>query len=153
MSIDAAGLFSAITSHAVALGLFERVNGHEPKSAPGNGLSAAVWVESIGPANSSGLTSTSAAVTFSVRIYSNFIQKPEDGIDINILHATDALMNEYSGDYELGSALNVRCVDLLGQEGTPLNARAGYQTIDDKVYRVMTITLPLIINDVWDQAA
>jgi hypothetical protein len=60
-------------------------------------------------------------------------------------------MAAYSGDFELGG--NVRNVDLLGQASEGLTAQAGYLEQDGKLYRVMTINLPLIVNDVWNQVA
>ncbi|MGW0587460.1 hypothetical protein [Streptosporangium sp. NPDC002607] len=150
MSLDATTILDGITSHALALGLFERVNSHEPKNAPGNGLTAAVWVDSIAPVpTGSGLASTSARLVFNVRIYTGAEQEPADAIDPNMLAATDALMSAYSGDFTLGGS--VRNVDLLGQAGTSLSAQAGYIQHDSKLLRVMTLVVPVIVNDVWEQ--
>lgn len=151
MSIDATTLIGAVRDHALTTGLFERVNGHEPKNAPGNGLTAAVWVQDIGPVLSSGLAKTSARLALNVRIYSSMLQEPQDAIDPNIVSAVDDLFTAYSSDFELGG--NVRCVDLLGMAGAPLSAQAGYLEQDKKLFRVMTITLPLIVDDAWDQVA
>lgn len=145
-------ILDAAVSHAMALGYFERVNAHEPKNKPGNGLTCALWVDRIGPAlGSSGLASTTALLILNVRVYTSMLAQPADGIDPNLLDAVDGLMSAYSGDFELGGL--VRQVDLLGQFGTPLSAQAGYLPIDNKLYRVMTITLPLVVNDLWSQAA
>ena len=49
MSFDAAAvatLFDRVQSHAMTLALFESVNTHEPKSAPGSGIRCAIWVQS-----------------------------------------------------------------------------------------------------------
>lgn len=143
-------ILDAVVSHAAASGQFERVNGHEPKSAPGNGLTAAVWVQSVGPVpNGSGLQRTSAVVVFNVRVYAPMLMEPQDAIDPALVGAVDALMSAYSGDFELGG--NVRCVDLLGMAGIPLSAQAGYLEQDKRIYRVMTITLPVIVDDAWEQ--
>lgn len=151
MSLDAQGILSAVVSHAMALGLFEQVNGSEPASAPGNGLTAAVWVDSIGPAaGQSGLASTTVRLVLNVRIYAPMVQQPPDAIDPNMLAAVDALMAAYSGDFTLGGA--VRDVDLMGVSGTPLGARAGYLEQDGGLYRVYTITLPITVNDLWVQS-
>ena len=147
-----AAILDAIVSHALASGHFERVNGHEPKSAPGNGLTAAVWAQEVGPVPAgSGLQMTSGLLVFNVRLYTPMISEPQDAIDPALLAAVDALMGAYSGDFELGG--NARCVDLLGQAGTPLSARAGYLEQNKTIYRVFTITLPVIVNDAWEQAA
>lgn len=143
-------ILDGIVSHALTLGLFERVNQHEPKSAPGNGLTAAVWAETIGPdPSSSGLASTSGVVTFLVRVYTSMLAEPLDAIDPLMLGAVDELMTAYSGDFTLNGA--ARCVDILGQAGPALSAKAGYLNQDNKIYRVMTISLPVIVNDVWSQ--
>jgi hypothetical protein len=142
-------LFDKVQSHAMTLGLFERVNTHEPKSAPENGLWAAIWVQSIAPVSSSGLAQTSGRVELRVRIGKSFITKPEDTIDPEILMAAAVLIGEYSGNFTLGGT--VRNVDLLGQHGTPLSGQAGYLTIGQQMYRVMEVTLPIIINDLWQQ--
>ncbi len=149
--MSTSGLFNAVISHGMASGLFERVNSHEPKNAPGNGLSMSVWLDSIVPANgSSGLNSTTGVVRFSVRLFSSMVAEPQDDIDPGLLAAVDALFTAYSGDFELGGL--VRDVDLLGQFGTPLSAQFGYVTIDNKMYRVATLTVPLVVNDLWSQS-
>lgn len=149
--IDVDAILNQVVSHALRIGHFERVNQHEPKNAPPNGLSCAIWLDSISPVRSSGLSSTSGRVAFMVRIYTNMLSEPPDFVDPNILKAAIGLMDAYSGDFELGDT--VRNVDLLGMTGTSLSAQAGYLSQDGKLYRVMTITLPLIVNDIWDQVA
>lgn len=152
MALNATALFNAMESHALASGLFESVNGHEPKSAPSNGLTAAVWSQTIGPApRGSGLAVTSGLLTFFLRIFQNMLMEPQDAIDPLVLNAVDKLFAAYSGDFTLGGL--VRNVDLLGATGTALSAQAGYINQDGRLYRAMTITIPLIVNDLWSQEA
>lgn len=152
MALDINSILNGVVSHAMASGYFERVNQHEPKNAPGNGLTCAIWVQEIGPVPfASGLSATSGRLLFQVRIYSNMLQEPQDAIDPNVVLAVDALLTAYSGDFELGG--NVRNVDLLGQSGVPMSVRAGYLNQDGKLFRIMDIILPVIVNDVWDQGA
>lgn len=153
MSLDIRGVLDAIQSHALASGFFTEVNGNEPLSPPDtSGLTCAVWVEQIGPARGgSGLASTSIRLCFYVRLYSGMHIEPADAIDPNLMDALDALMAAYSGDFTLDGRL--REVDLLGQFGDPLGARAGYLLEGGTEFRVMTITLPVIVNDLWDQEA
>jgi hypothetical protein len=150
MALGTAAILDAVISHAKAAGRFERALTHEPKSAPGNGLTVAVWVQNLRPTTSSGLASTSARLQISVRVYTNMLADPQDKIDARLLDAVDALMAAYTGDFELGGL--IRNVDLLGEHGDPLSADAGYLEQDSKLYRVMVISLPLIINDLWSQA-
>jgi hypothetical protein len=150
--MDITGIVNQVVSHAASTGLFERVNTHEPKNAPGNGLTCAVWADQITPvAAASGLDATTGSVILNVRLYTSMLQQPYDAIDPNLVAAVDTLMSAYSGAFTLNG--EVRNVDLLGAHGTQLSARAGYINQDGKVYRVMTIMLPLIINDLWLQAA
>ena len=151
MALDSLPILQAAESHAAASGYFERVNRHEPKNAPGNGLTAAIWVQGIRPAaQASGLAKTSAVLVVNVRLYTNMLADPQDLIDPNLVAATDGLMNAYNGDFTLDGL--VRNVDLLAQFGEGLSARAGYLEQDRKMFRVMTINLPLDINDVWTQS-
>lgn len=152
MALGVVGITAAVQSHAQALGLFDVVTLHEPKSKPEAGLTCAIWADKIGPASgSSGLDSTTALVVMAVRLYTPMLQQPYDAIDSDMLAAVDALMGAYSGDLTLSGQL--REVDLLGQFGTPLSAQAGYINQDSKIFRIMTITLPLVVNDLWEQVA
>jgi PKD repeat protein len=148
--LDAAGIIAAVESHALASGRFGSVNGHEPRTAPGGGLTAAVWAQTIEPVPAgSGLSQTTIRLALAVRVYTSMLAQPADAIDPAVIAAVDALMAAYSGDFTLGST--VRNVDLLGQAGVPLRADAGYLQQDGQTLRVVTITLPLICSDVWEQ--
>ena len=151
MTVDLGTLIDAAASHALATGLFERVNMHEPKSAPGYGLTAAVWVQSVTPIQGSGLDSASARVELSVRIFTKMLSEPQDMIDPHMIAAVNTLINSYVGDFDLG-VTGVRHVDVLGAAGLPLAAQAGYVNQDGTLYRVMTISLPIVVNDVWAEA-
>lgn len=152
VTLDPAGIFNAVTSHASALGLFDRVNGHESVNAPGFGLTCDVWLASIKPyPNRGGLATVSAVVALNVRVYNSLQATPQDGQDPTILTATATLMGEYAGDFDLGGT--VSNVDLLGESGAQMEATAGYLNVDGAQYRVMTITLPVIVNDVWGEVA
>ena len=155
MAFDAAAvksLFDHAQSALLKLGVFETVNTHEPLSAPGNGVRAAMWVDSITPqGRASGLAATSGVVTLLVRCYANALQPEQDAIDPNMLTATTTVLGAFSGSFTLGGT--VRNIDLLGSYGRALGAQAGYQTQDSKLFRIMTITLPVVVDDLWTQEA
>jgi hypothetical protein len=152
MVIQIQPVFDALTSHAQSLGIFDRVGTHEPKNGPGHGLTCGIWADRVSAALAqSGLNRTTAYIVFNLRIYSEFLAEPQDLIDPEITAAVDVLFAAYSGDFTLGGL--VRNVDILGSQGLPLSANAGYLNVDGKIYRVMTILLPVIINDIWDQEA
>jgi hypothetical protein len=151
VTVNATAILAAVRSHAAASGHFDRVSGHEPKNAPGNGVSAATWVDRVTPLpQGSGLASSSALLLLNVRVFTNMLSDPPDDIDPSLVSAVDALMTAYSADFDLGG--NVRNVDLLGAYSAGLSAQAGYVEQDGKLYRVMTISLPLVVSDVWQQS-
>lgn len=143
-------IFDAVISDVQASGYFDKVNAYETKRRPLTKMTAAVWLQSIDPiALASGLASTSALIVFIVRMYMNMLREPQDGIDPLMAKATSNIMRRYHGDFDFGGV--IRNVDLLGHFGTSLRAEAGYQEIDKVNFRVMDITVPCIVNDVWPQ--
>jgi hypothetical protein len=146
-------VFDKVVSYCMTTNRFDFVNQHEPKSTPGTGVSCSVWVQTIGPVRTSGLAATSGLVVLQARIYMNFRSEPYDIIDPKVLAAAADIMGALSGDFNFGTAANVREVDLLGAYGPGLSAAAGYIEIDRQIFRVMTITVPIIINDMFTQTA
>lgn len=148
MALDVAGIVAQLESQARGLGVFEDVVTVEPKSAPGDGVFLAIWVQGIAPvAGGSGLNSLSVVLTFQARIMKRMLAQPYGQIDPDMLAACDSLMRAYAGAFTLGG--EVRDVDLLGMYGAKLEAKAGYLTLDKAMFRVMDITLPLVISDLW----
>lgn len=141
-------VINAVASHAAGSAWFDRVNGFEPKSAPGNGITCSIWVQSAEPA-ASGLTSTSVRFELSVRLYMPMLEEPQDAIDPRLTAAAWDLFTAYSGHFTLGGL--VESVDLLGAYGNPLRWEAGYVQIERPLFRIITITLPVKINDAFDQ--
>ncbi|WP_225840312.1 hypothetical protein [Streptomyces sp. NK08204] len=151
MALDLTTYRSVALSHAQSLGLFEQVLGHEPVSAPGSGLIYALWVKRITPIPArSGLNSVSTRLELTGRVFLPADTEPQDDVDVAVTGAVDGLLNAYSGDFQLGG--NVANVDLLGMHGAPLDTEFGYTRFDSTTYRVATLTLPLIVNDLWTEA-
>lgn len=151
-ALDLYAIIGAVQSHALSTGRFDRVNGHEPKNSPGSGVTAAHWVQAVRPvARASGLSTTSAVIVLTVRLYSNMLAEPQDGIDPAMSGALHELFTAYSGDFDLNGTVDA--VDLLGMTGgVPLSAVAGYLNQGGPMYRVYDITLPCLIYNVWAQA-
>ena len=151
MSLATADIRDAVVSHALSVGLFDQVNQHAPTNPPGSGLSCAITGDRISSIRSSGLASLSARLVLNVQIFYSMQAEPADDIDAVVLGAVDGLFTAYCGDFSLGGL--VRKVDLIGADGEGLGAVLGYVTVDGVEYRVATITLPLVINDVWTEAS
>lgn len=147
---DYRALFNGVVSVPMALGVFDKVNSHEPENPPGKGVNCSVTLGPIAPA-SSGLASTSLKITFLVRIYSSLEQRPLDPVDPELLVATAALIGAYSGGFELTGFTSPGVVrDIALAEVT---AAPAYLIQDGKGFRVMEVTVPIEINDAFDQEA
>lgn len=137
------------------LGQFEGVLFHEPKAAPSPG-SAALWLDRIRPITSSGLAAVSAVMVLNCRLYASFNADPADSIDVTTAQRAAALIGAFAGEFTLpdpaGDAL-VRNVDIFGTYGFALDATAGYVNQDGQLYRVMTVVIPLVINDLWAEVS
>lgn len=145
-------IFNAVVADVLQSGYFEKVNKHEPKRKPGKGLTAAIWLQAINPvALASGLAATSAQLIFIARIYSNMLKEPQDMIDPELMRATSNLMRRYHTGFTFNGL--IRNIDLLGTFGQALAANAGYLEQDSTMFRVMDITIPCIVNDVWVQVS
>jgi hypothetical protein len=126
---------------------FSQVIQHEPKAAPED-FWMAVYLQSMRPA-SSGLISTSIRAEFSIRLYQDMLAEPRDAIDAFVAAATWDIIDSIHQDLTLGGL--VELVDVLGKDGEPLSAEAGYVDIGGKLFRVTTINVPVKINDAFDQ--
>ncbi len=146
-------IFDKVVSYAMTTGRFDQVNQHEPTNAPRMGMICSVWIQAIRPILASGLAATSGIVQLNARIYRNFKSMPHDVIDPEITGAVCDLMGTLSADFDFGGVANVRNIDLLGEHGVPLAAQAGYIEIDRQMFRVMTLTIPVLINDMFKQEA
>lgn len=152
MSLGGNAILNAVASHALECALFERVNQHEPRNAPGSGMTCAIWIDTLrSDPSRSGLAVTSAHMILKLRIYSSMLTEPADAIDPQIIDAVDVLFALFVGDFALGDL--VFAVDVEGMAGPRLEAQAGYVVQDGLQMRVMTITLPLLISDVWTEIA
>lgn len=146
-------IFDAVISNVQTTGYFDKVNAHEPKRRPVlTGLTAGIWVVSIDPLpTASGLDATSARVVFNLRLYQNMLMEPQDLIDPRLTKAASSIMRSYHDNFDFGLDPLVRNVDLLGHFGVALALVTGYLEQDNVMNRIVDITLPLIINDVWPQ--
>jgi hypothetical protein len=147
-------VLNALISHALALGVFDSVNQFEPSAEPGAGAHLTLAYDQWRP-HRSGLDSTSVVSVFSARVGVP-LTLPLETVEERVLAAHDAYVDALSGDFTLtspddGSQL-ITGVDLLGESGFTLSGKAGYVPYSDgPTYRVIVVTVPLIISDVWGQ--
>lgn len=156
MPLDIRTQRAAVLAVPLASGLFTSVAGHEPKAPPQRGLTAALWIQELRPIPPrSGLAVTSALVRWWLRINLNMLHEPQDDIDELCTNATTHLINEYTGGFTLGGAFGSGGgnIDLLGAHGEPLGAVGGHIPMGNQMMRVMTVNIPCVCNDVFEQEA
>lgn len=155
-TLDAKAMQQALASHAMKLAQFDSPVGlHEPRVRPASDLHAALWLNGITPIRASGLSTVSARVEWLFRMYTPGEQEPQDDVDAKVLTAADRFMSSLCGDFDLDDHLTdglVRMIDIFGAYGTGLNAAAGWARWSDGMTRVVTITIPVIVNNVWQEA-
>lgn len=152
MALDGAGIFSALESHALRLGIFAAVNGHEPKSAPafGDGIVLTLSLGNFHPILSSGLNSLSYRIEVLGRIYRTDAIG-SDAVEPEVLSVALAFFTSLSGGFSLGGL--IRCVDVLGSDGEQMSAEPGYLKIGDESFRTVDLLIPLLVNDVMTLGA
>lgn len=159
MSLDIRPVISAVVSHAAAGGYCTAWQAHEPKgqgAQPGE-IVVGAWLQSIGPMpRNSSLKHTGAVVTLLVRYYLDALppgaeQADMDAIDPKAVDAVQDLLSRLNGDFTLGGL--VHAVDPLGGiAGQAMRAEAGYVTLSGKLQRIFDVTVPIVVEDVWNQA-
>lgn len=153
MAIDPDALFNALTSMASESGFFDSVTGHEPKAAPSpTGASCSVWFNDMRTVQSSGLSSASVRVEFTMCVYTSMLQEPQDAIDPRVMKAAGSLFSALVGEFQL-SLGDCRYVDVFGSDGEQLRAPAGYMDQDGKKFRVITVMVPIVLNDAYTESA
>lgn len=148
--LDVGRLMSALASYLGQLGALERIPLHEPKTDLAAGLSAAIWHQSITPVQElSTLAGTSMRVEFVIRLYDNMFREPADDIDPEMTRVVNLIFNAFNGGFTLGGLITQ--VDVIGTYGTPLRSEAGYVNLSGKLFRGITIYVPCIIVNAFNQ--
>lgn len=151
-TVDYRAIRDALETHALSLGIFGAVNGHEPRSAPayGDALVLALVVGPIVPVRSSGLNVLSYRMEMLGRIYRTD-KVGSDEVDPECVTAVFALFSSLAAGFTLDGL--IRNVDFLGSDGEGLQAEPGYADQGDDQFRTVDLRIPLIINDISDLAA
>lgn len=145
-------LYNSVRTHCMSPAVVDVVTTHETRAKPVAEMSAEIWGIRIDPsAQASGLDATAGVVTFNIRVRTSMLAKPEDDIDAKLLTAVSAIIGEYSGNFTLAGT--VMAIDLLGMHGAGLSAQLGYLEHDGTQFRIATLTMPIVIDNMWTQGA
>ncbi len=117
----------------------------EPMSPPAERLGAVIFdgVEITEVTLQSG----SGLVRFIIRLYYQHFEEPLEGTEKDIATASLQLISDIAGKYTLGDS-SVRNVVPLA-----LNGRAGFQTVGQTAYRLVDLSVHVLVNDIGTWAA
>jgi hypothetical protein len=157
VSFDPTAIVDVLTDHALRTGRFASFNGGEPEAPPAADLTGAAWVEYLGPVpQTSSLHATTGLLIMNVRLYRSLQSDPAGAIDPEVTSATYLLMGAYSANFSLNiiddDGRPAAWIDLLGQTRSRLEAQAGYLKQSDVTYRAMTLSVPIVLPNLWPQA-
>lgn len=146
--LDLETIQNHLVTHCESLGCFDNVVTTEPANAVAGGVTASIILTRIGPDRAiSGLNITSAVVVFTVRIWRNKTVMPHYGIDLATMKAAEGLINSLHDDFTLGD--DATCIKFLSGEN--FGALSGLVVLDEGVHRVIDVTIPIQVADVWPQ--
>lgn len=150
--------YAALLDIVAGCGFQNQVLDHEPLSAPsGDGVTVAVWPSEPMRAltESSGLAAADARLGFMIRLMYPAFAMPQGinprGREIELLEAFDKIMGALLSDLTLGDT--ARAIDVLGESGEQLAGTWGYAQIDQPVFRIVDIAVPVMINNAWPYGA
>lgn len=142
-SVDIEGTLRMVQSYLSQSGLFAAQQIGEPKSPPAVGLAAAVFMADAGVAEVV-LDSTIERHAVTIRLYRNMLAEPLEDAEIEMANAASRILTDMYGDYDLGAT--VRAIDVAGIYGGGVHARWGYVEVSGVMFRIVDISLPLIID-------
>lgn len=150
--------YAALLDAVSGIGWQNGVIDHEPLSAPdGDGIVVAVFPSEpmAALAESSGLAAADTRIGFIVRLMYNALAMPQGinprGREIELLDGFDKVMEVLIGGFTLGGT--TRSIDVLGESGEQLSGQWGYTQIDSAIFRIVDITVPVMINNAWTYGA
>ena len=139
MVFDIATTMQTIKSHLLASGLFGAdVMIGEPKSPPGSGLTASIFMERVAVEELT-LDKTVELHEVVVRFYTPEVQQTTPIREDRLEKAVGSIEKAWFGDFSLGAT--VRNIDI-----SELSWEFGHVDIDRIEYRTVEVTLPLIVD-------
>ena len=152
MAFKIKSTLQAVESYLLASGYFgSNVAVGEPKQpVAGAELSAAIFMGSTTVAETT-LTKIIEQHMVTIRIYRDMLAEPTESIEFELGEVSSDIQSDLIGDYDLGET--IRNIDIAGIYGAGMGATWGYVDLGGKMYRIVDISLPLIVDDSATMAA
>jgi hypothetical protein len=84
-----------------------------------------------------------------ITILLDALREPASGVEKDLAVAASNVLTDLLSEYDLGGS--IRNVDPAGMHGTGFTTRWGYLEISNKMYRIVDITIPLVVD--WTDSA
>lgn len=126
-------------------GYFGKVQIGEPKQPPQEALSAAVFMNRVTTVLVFANGGTREVHVVTMRMYRDMLAEPQADIELGLAKAVSSVSSDLLGDFELGA--KIMAVDVAGMHGTPYGATWGYLDLSGKMYRIVDILMPFIVDD------
>lgn len=147
MAFNISNTLDVLLSHVAASGHVSSNSMGEPIEPPsGDKLHGSVYMRSTTVQILYGDGGTQELHVAVARLYRPVMREPTDQGERELAIATSELMQDFAQDFTLGGT--VREIDLAGgQGGEAMGAEWGHVVIKDLMYRVVDITVPIVIDD------
>ena len=147
MAFDIKNTLHAVETYVQNLGLFSTVQIGEPKQAVGQGLHAAIYMQSVSIIMIYVGGETRESHIVQLRVYKDMLAEntdPQNNLESELASVVSKLMENLLGDTDLESS--IMSIDAGGMDGGSMTATDGYLTLGGVMYRVVDINIPLIVN-------
>ena len=134
----------AISDYIQKSGYVQKSTIGEPKAPPSEPVSAAVFLDSVAVAALT-LNGTIEVHTVTLRLYMDMLGDPTEDIEFGMAEVVSNISSDLLGEYDLGAS--IRNVDAAGMHGSPLRATWGYVDVGGKMFRIVDMSIPLIVDD------
>ena len=147
MAFDIKNTLHAVETYVQNLGLFSTVQIGEPKQAVGQGLHAAIYMQSVSVIMIYVGGETRESHIVQLRVYKDMLAEntdPQNNLESELASVVSKLMENLLGDTDLESS--IMSIDAGGMDGGAMTATYGYLSLGGVMYRVVDINIPLIVN-------
>ena len=147
MAFEIKDTLHAVETYVQNLGLFSSVQIGEPKQATGQGLHVALYMESVSIVMIYVGGETRESHVVQLRVYKDMLAEypdPQNNLESELASVVSKLMSNLLGDTDLESS--IMSIDAGGMDGASMTATYGYVSVGGQMYRVVDISIPLIVN-------
>ena len=148
MAFDTSSTMDAVASHMTRSGYFPggvQIGEYtSPPDAIGTQLAGAIFMMNSSIVLLFADGGTREVHVLMLRVYSDFKDQTNTN-EKRLALSVNQIASNILADSDLGST--IMSVDVTGQYGTGVSMEWGQLTISDRMYRVVDITLPFIVDD------